>query len=62
MCVSKGLWSLLIASERLTALIEAHRTPSTPHLHGKAAETQAVTIVVTLNLKRSTDDGKYQRV
>lgn len=50
MCVS--LWSLLIASERLTALIEAHRTPSTPHLHGRAAETQAVTIVVILSLRK----------
>lgn len=45
-CVCKSLWSLLIASERLTALIEAHRTPSTPHLHGKAAKTQAAAIVV----------------
>lgn len=59
-CVCKSLWSLLIASERLTALIEAHRTPSTPHLHGKAAKTQAVTTVVILNLKRSTLDSKYQ--
>lgn len=42
--VCKSLWGLLIASERLTALVVAHRRPSTPHLRGKAAQTQAATI------------------
>lgn len=39
MCVYQSLGSLLIASERLTSLIEAHRRPSTPRPRGIPAET-----------------------
>lgn len=38
-CVYQSLGSLLIASERLTSLIEAHHRPSTPHPRGIPAET-----------------------
>lgn len=37
-CVCQRERGLLSASERLISLIEAHHRPSTPRLHGIAAE------------------------